>query len=202
MSSHLRRRSIGPGDTVASPSDLELSDLLIGLLRHSFPECTRLLAIPTPTELLVSYGLHLDCPLRAVAIPIEPAANREIALIDAFASLENLLASLLGRARPPASSGTAAGSNVVAFPRAERPASAVASARTLSTPLEQSLRTTGDAVNANLALATGLLEDLAADTSVDRGLLLQIADQLIRLNAATVRFTHRVEADGIPDGKA
>ena len=201
MSTHLRRRSIGPGDTVATPSDLELSDLLIGLLRHSFPECSRLLAIPTPTELLVSYGLHLDGPLRAVAIPIEPAANREIALIDAFASLENLLASLLGRARPPASSDAAADSNIVAFPRAGRPASTAAGAR-LSVPLEQSLRTTSDAVSANLALATGLLEDLAADDTVDPRLLLQIADQLSRLNDATVRFTHGVQADGGADGTA
>ncbi len=108
MISRARRRSIGPGDTVATPSDLELSDLLVGLLRHSFPECTRLLAIPTPTELLVSYGLHPDGPLRAVAIPLEPAASREIALIDAFASLESLLGSLLGRARRPAPSSPAA----------------------------------------------------------------------------------------------
>lgn len=201
MSTHLRRRSIGPGDTVATPSDLELSDLLIGLLRHGFPECSRLLAIPTPTELLVSYGLHLDGPLRAVAIPIEPAANREIALIDAFASLENLLASLLGRARPPASSDAAADSNIVAFPRAGRPASTAAGAR-LSVPLEQSLRTTSDAVSASLALATGLLEDLAADDTVDPRLLLQIADQLSRLNDATVRFTHGVQPDGGADGTA
>lgn len=202
MSTHLRRRSIGPGDTVATPSDLELSDLLIGLLRHSFPECSKLLAIPTPTELLVSYGLHLDGPLRAVAIPIEPAANREIALIDAFASLENLLASLLGRARPPASSDAAADSNIVTFPRAGRPASTAAGAPSLSVPLEQSLRTTSDTVSANLALATGLLEDLVADDTVDPRLLLQIADQLSRLNDATVRFTHGVQADGGADGTA
>lgn len=202
MISRARRRSIGPGDTVATPSDLELSDLLVGLLRHSFPECTRLLAIPTPTELLVSYGLHPDGPLRAVAIPLEPAASREIALIDAFASLESLLGSLLGRARRPAPSSPAAGDNVLAFPRTARQASTVASALTLSAPLEQGLRTAGDAVSANLSLATDLLGELAADGTVDPDLLLQIAEQLNRLNAATVRFTQGARAGGAPDDRA
>lgn len=189
-------------EAAALVRDLELCELLGGLLRHAFRQCADLDVKLAGRSIVATCVLGTDGMAREITVPVLAAKSPEIALIDAFACLESKLADLTGKRAGTALSARLdrahAAGNVVPFPKAPR--------RTGQQPgvpgqIARQIATTSDQMNASLRQVATLLEELAASGAVAPALLVGLTERVQTLNNAAASFASKAAATLSPDGE-